>query len=826
MAAGSRFPRGGDDVELAAYDFFGDDTENDNLEPPSWWAALPDSFEQVTKSIRRGVRSVSMRRPKPTAQVGTIGSDSYQVQHWNTAMEANLDALRDAADRCLGEKTAAEAIGDVAAIAFADQQLKQIKVRQARLANAVWVRPDDLPSAHTLLQLGQLEPIHGSAVLHDLAAAQSDVRICRTDVEVQASATRCAPQRTTVSKESAEFKQHAADNDGGPNTETSLDPRENAAVMYVAQGGGRVLNSGSPQLFGASAAIASSHADPGSVIINPSATQGTSQDMGPVTCATTQDDSLESTMRRVRDELMASVASAGGKDHGKGHGKGHKGPPPPRGKGERKRNVTPLGRRFHWRGLSPERVQGTIFDGSSDRAAATDDEPALNLDALQHLFADDEVATASAASGGQHPMQEIRVFDSTRSQNVAIVLRGVFGRVPNLRDMEALATGLGEVEPSYAGAFAAHLRDADKLVLLATALPSAEEIPSLVKAPSERLRHIERLTLPLAHIPHASNRLHALRLSAQAASVHAVLLRRIDAVTSASQSLQRSGTLRCLLQTTARLGSWINSADLKSQPGFALSSALGKLRQFRAYRHDRELSLLHVVVLEAVGGHPSGVELLAAKLTEELQGLKAVAREDLKDLGCAVSDFAREAAWLTDEAEQLDGSCGLGGHRYPVLVRVRMRAIFNGALEGRSEALVGAWKNAVTELRNMLKFLAEDEGTSVEKSAQDLFATVQEFVREVQQAAHQIMEQPDRFQQTYAINVQQPSEVQQAAHQKIEQPEGFQQTGAVNVQQPSDSTSRRTELRPNQRARPKGRARSRGTAAPLRNVSPRRIVQQ
>merc|ERR1712070_463504 len=99
--------------------------------------------------------------------------------------------------------------------------------------------------------------------------------------------------------------------------------------------------------------------------------------------STSHDVILDPAMNQVREELMSRLALPGEKGSGK---TGKRGPPPPRGKGDRKRNVTPLGRRFHWRGLSAERVQGTVFDGKHDNASAPAVEQVLDFDALQHLF--------------------------------------------------------------------------------------------------------------------------------------------------------------------------------------------------------------------------------------------------------------------------------------------------------------------------------------------------------------------------------------------------------------------------------------------------------
>merc|ERR1712151_98119 len=92
-----------------------------------------------------------------------------------------------------------------------------------------------------------------------------------------------------------------------------------------------------------------------------------------------------------------------------------------------------------------------------------------------------------------------------------------------------------------------------------------------------------------------------------------------------------SVSLRCLLKAVAGLGSWIN-ADESVHTGFALSSALGKLRHFRAMRGHQDMSLLHVAIIIAAGGDPKKTVAFASRLCGELVGLPEAAGENLQDL--------------------------------------------------------------------------------------------------------------------------------------------------------------------------------------------------
>merc|ERR1712194_441886 len=85
-----------------------------------------------------------------------------------------------------------------------------------------------------------------------------------------------------------------------------------------------------------------------------------------------------------------------------------------------------------------------------------------------------------------------------------------------------------------------------------------------------------------------------------------------------------------------------------------------------------------------------------------------------------------------------------------------MRAIHQEQLQERGRSLADAWKAVFSELKTMLAFFAEPEGTGVELTAEQLFRTVQTFHREVEQAVREISEQPEHFMQAYTAKMGQP----------------------------------------------------------------------
>eukprot|EP00930_Biecheleria_cincta_P039444 TRINITY_DN27123_c0_g1_i1.p1 TRINITY_DN27123_c0_g1~~TRINITY_DN27123_c0_g1_i1.p1 ORF type:complete len:742 (+),score=110.47 TRINITY_DN27123_c0_g1_i1:58-2283(+) len=451
-------------------------------------------------------------------------------------------------------------------------------------------------------------------------------------------------------------------------------------------------------------------------------------------------------------------------------GKGKKGPPMPQNIGggasvsksdgkscnepngsRSRRPITPLGRRFHWQGLSADRVRGTVFDENCDSMKPH----ALNLEAIQKLFthAQEEKQESSASTTCSTPRH---VFSQQRAQHLSIVLRRVLGSSSCDKEIESLARDLEAVELSSPMADLLLQRDSESLELLATALPNSDEAALLQAAALDpNLRPVpEKLVLPLVRIPRPAERLRALRLGSQAEALASVLLQRIHRLKTAGAALKASEALRGLLQAVVQLGRWINGSDADRECGFTLPSALGKLRQFRALRGNREISLLHVVALTAARGDPTVVGELGKRLRQDLDGLSDAAREDLGQLAEAVTGFRAEAIWLEAEAStKREADSHASAYFYDQDVRERMLAIYRNELVGRAEALEAAWKSARAELRGVLAFFAEplaekpgvESATHSDKAIEHLFQTVDDFQAEMLKAADQVSKYPQRF---------------------------------------------------------------------------------
>lgn len=465
-------------------------------------------------------------------------------------------------------------------------------------------------------------------------------------------------------------------------------------------------------------------------------------------------------------EVSGSSKSPSGKACGKG-GKGKGGPmpamkgtgpmPPKKGAGKGYRSKSPIGRNFHWKGLDADQVRGTVFDGDADLSAAPPDAK-LNLEALQVFFQNEEASGCSPRSTASKPTSEVCVFSKARAQHIAIVLRRVFGSAPKIDNMKRLCEDLRVLKLPEEAIDGNRPLGAEELELLESVVPSAEESLVLKNAPAERLRRIEQLILPLTHVPRADARLRTLRLEAQAKALHDLPLSNIHHLSAASHALKESAALRHLLRVVAQLGSWINSADIQSQCGFALSSALGKLHQFRAFRGDRNLSLLHIVVLSAAGGNHEEVKALGRRLHDDLNAVPGAARVDLRELGLCVLACRRETDWMASELQIAEKTTDV----YTEDARVQLKRIYEGVFLTLTTQLEKAWANTRQELEATLVFFAEPSQPEKgwEPCVQHFLQTVEGFRSGVQRAVQEILDQPDRFSKVYAAmpqnNVSEP----------------------------------------------------------------------
>jgi len=709
----------------------------------------------------------------------------YQKQQWSESMERNLAMLKQIIEHRRNEMHIADMTHNHELRRSLEMELKDLKVRQARLSCALWIQPADLPSSQTLLEmknprklqaeleaklveLGLVEatalqrppvpsPLKADAATspEPLDAAQAEAEpmrlvpklpLNRAAVKENGRFHPVEPRFTKTSDEMSPFSDESPSKTRNVQGARPHTPRRRTANAQEAQG-----------VPGASGAAGAPTSQPETGDTGGKPAEGPRAPDGG-TGSTTSDGKGKGKGKDGKGPGAKGpgkgppAPAKGGKPTDDADGKGIKGPP---GKGGRIRKVTPLGRRFHWKELNAERVKGTVFDKADSSIMDTID---VQFDGLKNYFADDDLLKQGAPAT-QQGQETVKVFDNSRMQNIAIVMRGIFGQMPSVQDMDFLAAGIEAVDPGRAGPVAPSLRDGEKIALLPTAMPTEEEAQQLREHEPDRLRQVERLVLPLAHLTRCPQRIRALRLAAQAEMLHDNLQARLESLQNACDALRDSMALRRFLRTVAKLGSWINSSDPEMEKGFAVSSALGKLRLFRAVREDKAVSLLHIAILAAAGAEVPVVQRLCSSLALELEGLDRVSREDLADLDHAVKQFVADEAWLLRECE---GDYSLG-------IRARLKAVHQELLLRLRQQLEESYSGLQPRLSETLSYFAETQTPSVEVAAEQLFKTLHVFKKDVASASAEIVAQPRRFLKAYASGAaaEAAAEEQRASQQKV-----------------------------------------------------------
>ena len=382
----------------------------------------------------------------------------YQKVQWVDAMERNLKMLRQIIEHRRKEMLVADMSNDLERKKALEAEIKELKIRQARLSCALWVQPEDLPSSRTLLEMENPQQVQAEleAILAELGL------IDRSDVEPGPGKADAATSPDPV------FDVPVAVAPRLPQQPTDLPDsiaRLPEGALHDAQGRGHGVQGERPQTprrrpEGKGTAKGSKSNPDGQGATHRQAPEGKGQlsegkgdgkgkaegdtggktgkgeeDPDGGTGGTTSTPMLETGKGGKKGPPLTKGGGKGGKkgppikgeiesDAGKGGKGGRKGPP---AKGGRIRKVTPLGRRFHWKELNEDKVKGTVFDKGDSSPMDTID---LQFDGLKSYFADGAELSKQGASPRQPADEQVCIFDSSRVQNVAIVLRGVFGQMP------------------------------------------------------------------------------------------------------------------------------------------------------------------------------------------------------------------------------------------------------------------------------------------------------------------------------------------------------------------------------------------------------------
>eukprot|EP00438_Fugacium_kawagutii_P011799 Skav222973 [mRNA] locus=scaffold1489:859677:861188:- [translate_table: standard] len=389
----------------------------------------------------------------------------YKKLQWSESMERNLAMLKQIIEHRRSELHVADMNNDEGRRRMLEMELKDLKVRQARLSCALWIQPEDLPSSQTLLEMKNPKKLQAEleAKLVELGLVEPRQALRRPPIpttkadavppspdsekvlNAQAEPARLVPKlplnrQAAVSKDDGRFQSvldprfTRADHTTSPFSDDSPCKAPNVQGARPHTPRRRTVNGGQtghPERSesGDTGGNKASHGAPGDPDDG-----GTGSTTSPV---------LSDGKGKGFDGASPSGGKGPGKGPGKGagkkglelakgpakggkagdDGKGIKGPP---GKGGRIRKVTPLGRRFHWKELNAEEVKGTVFDKDSSIMDTID----VQFDGLKNYFADDDELSKQGVPATAQPQEMVRVFDNTRMQNIAIVMRGIFGQMP------------------------------------------------------------------------------------------------------------------------------------------------------------------------------------------------------------------------------------------------------------------------------------------------------------------------------------------------------------------------------------------------------------
>lgn len=321
----------------------------------------------------------------------------YQKLQWIESMERNLGMLKQIIDHRRNELHIVDMGNDLEKKRALETEVRDLKVRQARLSCALWVQPEDLPSSQTLLEMKNPKKLQAELeaklVQLGLIEAKSKPPLPSSPVDMAQAAPKIAPKLL--------LRPSSDRGRGSPETRSPSDspaPQVQGARPQTPRRRGEKGEEIKGEGKGATAGKGPAKGPPGGPKGVPAWAKGAAKGKGP---------------------------GKGPDEAGKG---GKKGGPP--AKGGRIRKVTPLGRRFHWKELNAEKVKGTVFDKGESPMDTID----VQFDGLKNYFADDDELSKQGVPVKRQSQETITVFDNTRMQNIAIVLRGVFGQMPSVQE--------------------------------------------------------------------------------------------------------------------------------------------------------------------------------------------------------------------------------------------------------------------------------------------------------------------------------------------------------------------------------------------------------
>lgn len=428
--------------------------------------------------------------------------------------------------------------------------------------------------------------------------------------------------------------------------------------------------------------------------------------------------------------LGSQESACGSKGKGKGRevkGKGKgKAPPPPKSKGpppaltprqaakqadlsagsSTKAYDTPFGRRMHLVKPSYEEPMGDTVFGQLERRPSR-----INSDLMTEIFAGESPVAVKATKSGVTKASGAKVFDTSRATNIGIALSRLriapteICRIVNTLDVEAKSL------------------DIDDMEIVASALPTAEEVNRLMKYKdkAEELRDVEQKVLALCHISTA--RLKVMRIGLSHATTHANLLSRTKALQEAAQEVRSSSPLREMLGIMLQIGNFINHGVAEPSAGTARGFAIESLHVLGSFKTG-QVSALHFLCLTA---QASDSEFLQS-LKDSLPHVPGAARDKTAGIEADIKGFGEDVkfvdTWLGQLPEEAEG-------------RERVEKLAND-LRTQSSELKDNLAMALQTSHDMQAFFAVSDSAKHFPPPEQFFGHIADFLRQFQSAWHEI----------------------------------------------------------------------------------------
>jgi len=389
----------------------------------------------------------------------------------------------------------------------------------------------------------------------------------------------------------------------------------------------------------------------------------------------------------------------------------------------------PIGRRFDWKTLPCDKVEGTVFAKLSAQVS-------VDVASLRALFEKpkevEDKEKRKTLPGMNTSEPEVQLLARGRAQNIMIALR----KQPLTA---AILEGLQQLD------FETTALTPEAIDVLTGAVPTPEEAKLLIghRPSSGKLREVENKTMPLARLerPAAGQRLRLMLFRKTMAGLSEDVHIGLSSIRSAFDAAQNSAAFRAILCHTVRLGSVINfgsstaeaedaaGAETAAAGGFGLD-ALSRLAHFKAPGNSR-ITLLHVLVAQVCAADPD----LPTKLTEEMCNVHEAAKRSLASLADAVSAFTREAEHVSSSANG-----GGTGSDDPIAARLAKFSEHASSEAGSLAQVLAATREAAQA--TLAFFAITCTAKDVDAKSLELCGLLSEFASVLEKTKKEIMMNP------------------------------------------------------------------------------------